>query len=402
MIEYHEAANLFPLMNGQEFEALCRDIEKNGLQEEIWLDSEGRIVDGRNRYRACEKVGVEPRYTCYDGDPNSIPSFVVSMNLQRRHLNESQRAMVAARLANMRQGERTDLAQICAMSQSDAANMFNVGRRSVQHATKVLASGSEELIAACQGGEVAVADAKSVLDLPSDLQTKLLHLSREGKSNRPLRNLRHEHDIKAQAEAIENGGVELPDGVYEVIVLDPPWENLKGIDYDHGGFTGRPHYPTLSFEEIAALPIPAAENCCLWMWTTWMHIDEAYRIVKGWGFEIRGLVTWDKRAIKLGRWLRHSTEHCIFATKGNVRLLRNDVGTLISEVSREHSRKPEAFYKMVETTCMGRRLDYFSREKREGWDQLGNDPQKFKGQSTKGQQVDGLSELAPVTDPKAG
>src|SRR5262249_19529426 len=119
-LEFHPLANIFPLMEGQEFEALIEDIRAAGLHEKITL-YEGCILDGRNRYRACKAVGIDIttlEFYEYDG-PDPL-GFVISLNLARRHLSESQRAMIAAQCANMRQGARTDLAQICAMSQSDS------------------------------------------------------------------------------------------------------------------------------------------------------------------------------------------------------------------------------------------------------------------------------------------
>ena len=76
-------------------------------------------------------------------------------------------------------------------------------------------------------------------------------------------------------------------------------------------------------------------------------------------------------------WLRQSIEFCIFATKGKPKILRHDVRTLLSARRREHSRKPAEFYQLVESTCIGRRLDYFSREPRPGWVQFGNDTARF-------------------------
>ena len=109
-LEFHEIANLFPLMEGKEFDELCSDIAANGLLDTIWLHPDGSILDGRNRYRACLHVGVEPRLETWRGI--DALEFVLSKNLHRRHLNESQRAMIAARLVTMSPGTRTDLGSI--------------------------------------------------------------------------------------------------------------------------------------------------------------------------------------------------------------------------------------------------------------------------------------------------
>jgi hypothetical protein len=139
--EYHPYADLFPLMGGDELAALAADIAANGLREEI-VRHEGKVLDGRNRLKACELAGADPRFADYEGDDPL--GFVVSKNLHRRHLTESQRAMVAGRLANMRQGERTDLehsANLRKVSRSDAADALGISERSVNHARKVLTDG---------------------------------------------------------------------------------------------------------------------------------------------------------------------------------------------------------------------------------------------------------------------
>ena len=94
----HPLANIFPLMAADEYVALKSDIRQYGLREAIWI-LDGQILDGRNRFKACQEVGVTPILKEYEGDDPT--AFVVSLNLKRRHLSESQRAMVAAKLANM-------------------------------------------------------------------------------------------------------------------------------------------------------------------------------------------------------------------------------------------------------------------------------------------------------------
>lgn len=94
-MEFHPIAGIFPMMGAEEFEGLKSDIERNGQLEPIWIH-EGKIIDGRNRYLACQKLGIKPRYRKWKpvGDVELV-DFVISLNLKRRHLNTSQKALVA-------------------------------------------------------------------------------------------------------------------------------------------------------------------------------------------------------------------------------------------------------------------------------------------------------------------
>lgn len=90
----HPAADLFPMMDPAAFFKLCEDVKANGLIEPIWLDSEGRLLDGRNRLAACQANGIDPEARTYRGD--DAVGFVLSLNVNRRHLTTGQLAMVAA------------------------------------------------------------------------------------------------------------------------------------------------------------------------------------------------------------------------------------------------------------------------------------------------------------------
>jgi hypothetical protein len=122
------------------------------LRDKITL-YEGKILDGRNRHRAALAAGValtQDHIRLFVGDDPL--GFVVSVNLRRRHLDDSQRAMIAADIANMRRGgdRRSDQSSILSndISQTKAAETLNVSRTYVQSAKPVLASGDAELIAA--------------------------------------------------------------------------------------------------------------------------------------------------------------------------------------------------------------------------------------------------------------
>jgi len=169
--EFHPLANVFPLMEGDEFEALVDDIKKNG-QRELIVVFEDKILDGRNRYRACLAADVEPTFAPYLGD--DALAFVVSANLRRRHLNESQRSIVAGRLAKLKDGQRQvgQLAEV--PTQGEAATMLNVGERSVRRAREVLDHGAPELAQAVERGEVSVSAAAQVSSLPEDEQREVV------------------------------------------------------------------------------------------------------------------------------------------------------------------------------------------------------------------------------------
>ena len=103
---FHSIADIFPMMSDDELDRLAEDIRAHGLREPIWLHSDGRIIDGRNRYLACQRLGREPATRTFEGEDAELLAFVLSHNLHRRHLNESQRAMVATRIANLGHGGR--------------------------------------------------------------------------------------------------------------------------------------------------------------------------------------------------------------------------------------------------------------------------------------------------------
>ena len=133
-IPFHPYANVFPMMAPQEQMALAGDIRAHGLRNKIVMH-EGMILDGRNRYEACKMAPVDPEFTDFDG-PDAL-AFVISANLHRRHLDTSQRAMVAAALANLKRGDNQHT-EISGTSQGGAATRLSVSDDSVGFARKVL------------------------------------------------------------------------------------------------------------------------------------------------------------------------------------------------------------------------------------------------------------------------
>jgi ParB-like chromosome segregation protein Spo0J len=147
--EFHELCQIFPRCTDEELQLLVSDIRENGLQIPITL-KDGKILDGRNRYLACQMLNIEPEYVEYDGD--TPLSFVISRNLCRRHLSESQRAMVAAAIIELQRDDsgKSDV------TISEAAEQLNVSERLVNHAVNVLHEGTDEDVEAIMSGEKRV------------------------------------------------------------------------------------------------------------------------------------------------------------------------------------------------------------------------------------------------------
>jgi hypothetical protein len=132
------------------------------------------ILDGRNRQRACQAAGIDCAHQPLPGGQDPL-AFVIDKNLNRRHLTNSQRAMVAAKLANLRDGQTKAGASIEApASQDDAAEKLKVSRSSVQRAIKVRDGAISEVIKAVERGDVTVSTAAEIADLPQAEQRKVV------------------------------------------------------------------------------------------------------------------------------------------------------------------------------------------------------------------------------------
>ena len=134
----HTFARLFPVITGPDFDALVADIKANGLREKITTLG-GMILDGQNRFLACEAAGVKPEYEPYEG-PDPL-AFVISRNMARRHLTDDQRAAIAAEIAKALNGKPVNMADSVSQAPTiaKAAEVMKVKPRQVRLAKAVKA-----------------------------------------------------------------------------------------------------------------------------------------------------------------------------------------------------------------------------------------------------------------------
>jgi N6-adenosine-specific RNA methylase IME4 len=183
-------------------------------------------------------------------------------------------------------------------------------------------------------------------------------------------------DIERQREEIASQPLTSPDGLFDVIAIDPPWN--YGTQYDAGGRRVGNPYPEMTQSELLSMKVPSADNAIMFLWTTQRFIWDAKELLSAWGFEYRNVIVWDKQSIGMGDLFRMQCEFCLVGIKGKPTIDNNHAHRdIIQEQRREHSRKPDAFYKMVDELCVGRKLDFFSRQQRDGWVTFGNETNKF-------------------------
>ena len=362
-MKVHPIADLFPLMEGESFRALVEDIRAHGQLEPIWLHSDGRIIDGRNRHQACRELGISPKTRVWRGS-GSLVEFVVSVNLQRRHLTASQRATVALDLmpilekeARARQAHggtapgKTLKGKIpgalSGQARDQAAKVVHVDPTYVS-AAKKLKQEDPALFGAVRSGEKTLLEAK-----------------------RQLRD-RTRETVRVQNRELV-AGVKSPLDLgerYQTIVIDPPWDYRD--EGDDGDLFGRsyPTYATMPIDQVAALPVGdlAQDNAHLYLWITNRSLPKGFALLDAWGFRYVTDLIWGKPSFGMGNYFRGQTEHVLFGVRGSLPLLRNDVGTLLlAPRPGRHSQKPSEFYSIVETCSPGPWLEMFARTERPGW-----------------------------------
>lgn len=170
---------------------------------------------------------------------------------------------------------------------------------------------------------------------------------------------------------------------YKVIYADPPWQfktySKKGL-----GKSADKHYPTMSLEDIKALPVSklADKDCALFMWTTIPFLRQSFDVMESWGFEYKTVTfVWIKRNRKsdglfwgTGYWTRANSEICMLATRGNPKRESASVHQVIISHVEEHSKKPQEARNRIEK-LMGDvpKIELFARQRVDGWNAWGNE-----------------------------
>ena len=387
-IPVHPAANIFPMMDEKRLGELALDIQQNGQQVPIRL-LDGALIDGRNRLAACRIAKVQPIFD-YLPDGTNPWQVAWTYNGQRRDLNDGQRYLLFLDCIKGNEAWQADMQRVKddarrKMSEAKIGNSNAVksdvenkpctkstGVVSAGIAPKDKPAGTREKKAEAAGVTVkTVILADTLANTRPDLiaqvkagETTLSKAHTQAKKDEQLAKLT---DISAQE-------VKAAQGVYDVIVIDPPWQ-MEKIERDVAPNQTSFDYPTMDEAALTQLSVPTADDCHVWVWTTHKHLPMALRLLDAWGLKYVCTFTWHKPGGFQPFGLpQYNCEFALYARKGTPQFVETKAFPVCFNAPRgAHSEKPQDFYDVLNRVTAGRRLDMFNRRHIEGFDGWGNE-----------------------------
>ena len=363
----------------QEFKDLIpplSDLEKLGLEEDIKKSGcycpiitwKGYIIDGHHRYDICtrHKLGFRTEEREF-ATQNDVEIWIIENQFNRRNLPSFTRATLTFALEKRyetRRGERTDL-----------QNKDLTSRRIRREANRENEARTKAAKAAGMGHDT-YARCKFI-DKHADEKTKEALHKRLKTTNEVYVELKREKKREAlikRVESIEVKQAKALKGLYDVVVIDPPWD-MHRIELDERPTDVGFDYPTMSIDEIKDLEVPCADDCHVFLWTTQKHLPEALEVLRDWGLKYVCTFTWHKNAGMQPLGLpQYNAEHILYARKGTPQFVDTKNFQICFNAPRgKHSEKPREFYETVCRTTLGRRLDMFNRREINGFDGWGNE-----------------------------
>lgn len=368
VMEFHRFADVFPLMPDAELQALADDIRRNGLREPM-ITFEAKILDGRNRYRACTLAGVAAQFKPFTGTPLEALKLVWSENYLRRHLTSSQGAVASHKYeilnSEIVEGERTAAKERQRKGASEGGKASGRTRRGETKAVQRIgqpsrthATDTDAKLAAVTGtNRQYVADVRKIAAVkPQALEEIEAGKKTVPQVRREIQVEQRKQELAAKAKVVEASFPDQPlwtlihadvfDGLSSVrdhhgparlIFADPPY-NI-GIDYGNGAKADR--LPDRDYLTWAEQWIGAAKECMTGDGSLWVMICDEYAAeyvlaIKRAGFTVRNWIKWyETFGVNCATQFNRTSRHIIYAVEDPKRYVFN----MVDEVTRQSDRQ---------------------------------------------------------------
>ena len=380
-----------PPLRGDEYAQLEASIVAEGCRDPLAIWSgEGIILDGHNRYAICQKHGIEFAAVEIDLPTREAAlEWIENNQLGRRNLTTDQFRYYLGRKYEREQrghgGDRSsgqnDHSKTAERIATEHGTSEKTVRRAAEYARDLdtaAEAGGESLRQSVLAGEgsLRAKDVHELAESADEIKSEGIQFESEKDAERWLKERRQKRaeERKQKNREVAEQAAESVEGVYEAIVIDPPWPMQK-VDRDVRPNQVAFDYPTMDEDEIRALDIPAADDCHVWLWTTHKFLPMALRCLEHWGFRYVCTFVWHKpggfQPVGLPQY---NCEFALYARKGSPKFIDTKAFPTCFEAGRTgHSEKPEEFYEVVRRVTGGRRLDMFNRRPIEGFDGWGNE-----------------------------
>ena len=371
-----EFKDLIPALTEEEYKQLEANILSEGIRDSL-LVWNGILIDGHNRYEIATKHGLS-----YDvqekefADRAEAERWIILNQLGRRNLSAYDRIelalklkpIVAAKAKEQQVRKPESVLQKSAKqkpidTRQEIAKAAGVSHDTIAKVEKIQAKATPEIKKAVKSGKMSINQA---------------YQATRREEKRQETQQRIDDYAKVQTGVVD---IVAPKKKYNIIYADPPWKHDAWVA---GNKAPNLHYPTMTTEEISALPISelADSDCALFLWATYPHLPEALQVIKAWGFDyspaafvwVKKNKTADTPFFGCGAWTRANSEICLLATRGHVQRLDASISQIIEAPIEEHSKKPDIVRELIER-LVGKlpRIELFCRNPAVGWDVWGNE-----------------------------
>jgi len=329
--------------------------------------TESCIIDGHNRYEICQKHGIDFDTNEVEIDNrDNVKRWIIKTQRARRNLSLYDLGVLVLKdkeiLAKQAKENQTlsqgrgikglvTLPNLKINTREQLADEAGMSGRTLDKIEKIHKESTPEIIQSIRDGELTINKA----------YTQIVNEERNEK----------EKQLKESLEAVP-----LPNKIYDVVVIDPPWDMQK-ILRDVAPNQKEFDYPTMTIDEIKAFPIKdlVADNCHVFLWTTQKYLPSAFDIIKEWGLTYVLTMVWHKNGGFQPFGLpQYNCEFVLYAHKGNPKFIDTKAFNCCFNGERgKHSEKPNEFYQLLDRVCDGNKIDIFARKEREGWSVYGNE-----------------------------
>jgi len=383
-----EFANYIRPLSDEEFEKLKESIKLEGIRDPLVVWN-GFLIDGYHRYKIAQEHNLEYKIVEIElPDKDAVKEWIIKNQLGRRNLTEQEVSYYRGKLYEAQKlnhgGNRTASVHFAHLKTAEEiAQKYGVNESTVRR--DEVFSRSVDKVAEEVGEEAKRAILSGQANIPKKDVEKLIEIKQEAPEfiepvlngeitiSKAVQETKRKK-ITEKLNDIETIEAKAVEGVFDVIVIDPPWP-IEKIERDIAPNQVKLDYPTMTIDEIKELKIPCADNCHVWLWTTQKYLPAAFEILELWNLKYVCTFVWHKPGgFQPFELPQYNCEFALYAKKGNPKFVDFKDFKLCFDAPRgSHSEKPDFFYNLVRRVTAGRRLDMFNRRKIEGFETWGKE-----------------------------